>query len=235
MHLSAGLGEGVDYDGDGGSIAVSAGKSINSNGGHIVLQSGSSEQTTSGSVGKKRHCLRFWSSKFYSSLGSYAASLSFAVIDTANAGEYGESGFMRLTTGNSDAANTGSILISTGNAVDEKTLIPHTPTYKGGDSGSINVTAGLAVNRGGNLTLVAGGATGQILRSKYDRADQQGGNVFISSGHSIEASSGEVTVGSASAGKKGDAGKMTISTGDAQKGNAGMIGEYCSMILRCHQ
>ena len=33
---------------------------------------------------------------------------------------------------------------------------------------------------------------------------QQGGNVIISSGDSIEASSGEVTIGSASAGRKGD-------------------------------
>ena len=54
---------------------------------------------------------------------------------------------------------------------------------------------------------------------------QQGGNVIISSGDSIEASSGEVTIGSASAGRKGDSGILTLSTGDANTGDAGMIGE----------
>ena len=147
------------------------------------------------------------------------------VIDTANAGDYGESGFMRLTTGNSESSDTGSILIGSGNAIDEKTLFPQAPRYKGGDSGNINITAGLAVNRGGNITMVAGGATGQPKRSKYDRADQQGGNVLIASGHSIEQSSGEVSIGSATAGREGKSGTMTLSTGDSNTGDAGMIGK----------
>lgn len=152
-----------------------------------------------------------------------------SVIDTSNAGEEGESGFMRLTTGSSDASNTGSILIRSGNAVDEQTLIPNAPNYKGGNSGSIDIIAGLAVNRGGNITMIAGGATGHAPRSRRSRFDkvehQQGGNVIISSGDSIEASSGEVTIGSASAGRKGDSGVLTLSTGDANTGDAGMIGE----------
>lgn len=147
------------------------------------------------------------------------------VIDSANAGDNGGSGFIRLTTGNSESSDTGSILISSGNAVDEKTLFPQAPRYKGGDSGNINITAGLAVNRGGNITLLAGGATGQPKRSKYDRADQQGGDVIIASGYSIEQSSGEVNIGSASAGREGKSGTMTLSTGDSKTGDAGMIGK----------
>lgn len=149
------------------------------------------------------------------------------MIDTAQSGEEGESGFVQLTTGNSEASNTGSILIKTGNAIDERTLlVPDPPVYKGGDSGSINITAGLAVKQGGNITLQAGSATGQINRARYSRVSESkgsGGNVLIQSGDSIVASSGAVKVGSAAAGTKGDSGMLTLSTGDATGGDAGMI------------
>ena len=52
FYLSAGLGEGHGDNGDGGSIAITAGNALHSNGGHIAIASGSSEQATSGSVGK---------------------------------------------------------------------------------------------------------------------------------------------------------------------------------------
>lgn len=52
MILNAGIGEGVGFYGDGGSIELKAGKSLHSNGGHLVLQSGSSDHATSGSIGK---------------------------------------------------------------------------------------------------------------------------------------------------------------------------------------
>ena len=55
FYLSAGLGEGHGDDGDGGSIAITAGNALHSNGGHVAIASGSSEQTTSGSVGKAHH------------------------------------------------------------------------------------------------------------------------------------------------------------------------------------
>lgn len=220
MYLSAGHGEGVGDKGDGGSISISAGNSMHANGGHVVLQSGFSEQLTSGSIGKHTYahmpCLLHTSYHHFFYLHTL-------VIDTANAGQEGDSGFMRLTTGNSDSSNSGSILISTGNAVDEQTIFPNTPTYKGGDSGNINITTGLAVKQGGNISMVAGGATGQIIRSKYDRRDQKGGDIYIASGHSIEASSGKVTVESTAAGKQGDSGTVTLSSGDANTGNAGMI------------
>ena len=52
FYLNAGVGEGVGYNGDGGSIELKAGKSLHANGGHLVLESGSSEDANSGSIGK---------------------------------------------------------------------------------------------------------------------------------------------------------------------------------------
>lgn len=53
MYLSAGHGEGVNDMGDGGSVSISAGNSVHAHGGHFVLRTGSSQQLTSGSVGKE--------------------------------------------------------------------------------------------------------------------------------------------------------------------------------------
>jgi hypothetical protein len=133
---------------------------------------------------------------------------------------------VQLTTGNSEAFDTGSILIRSGDSVDQRTLIPDAPTYKGRNSGNINITAGLAVNQGGNITIEAGTATGQIRRSRYSRESESegsGGNVLIESGKSFVASSGSVKVGSAKAGSKGDSGMLSLLTGNATEGDAGMI------------
>ena len=132
LYLLAGHGEGVNDDGDGGSVSISAGNSIHANGGHIVLKSGSSEQLTSGSIGKKALHARYSSQLSRTHTRPISSCLyQPTVVDTANAGVEGDSGFIQLTTGHSDSSNSGSILIATGNAVDEQTIFPDTPTYKG--------------------------------------------------------------------------------------------------------
>jgi hypothetical protein len=120
---------------------------------------------------------------------------------------------MKLSTGNTDTSDSGSIEITSGNAVDEQTNIPNSQRFKGGESGkyknlfyqtravtisnhhmpitstgSIRIAVGMGVHNGGNLTMTAGNATGN-----NDNKDHKGGDVIISSGGSgIKASSGDV-------------------------------------------
>lgn len=135
------------------------------------------------------------------------------------------SGSLSLSTGISSAGNSGDIKISSGDAYKDSMLWGDRTS---GSGGSIHLSVGTGNHGdGGNVKILSGSTTATpSFRNPSKPVNATGGSVEIASGASTMASSGEISISTADAGKSGVSGHLRLSTGQATEGMAGYIGEF---------
>ncbi len=151
------------------------------------------------------------------------------MIATSNAGESGETGSLTLRTGISSEGSSGDIKISSGDAHGRNTL-PW--TSKTGHGGSIIISVGVGdEDEGGNVRILSGSTTATSSSNISNKqTTATGGGIELASGASYTASSGEISIATANAGRKGVSGYIRLKTGEATSGTAGYIGESRSIL-----
>ena len=149
---------------------------------------------------------------------------SILVLATSNAGDRGESGSIVLKTGISSEGSSGDIQIFSGDAHIGN---PEPWTSKTGRGGSIYISVGIGdEGDGGDIKLLSGSTTAMSSFAKPIAAT--GGNIELASGAAHAASSGEISIATADAGRSGTSGHIKLKTGEATSGMAGYIGEFTS-------